>query len=103
MTIREGINKQKRTATIVAYAGFTLCALGAILGAGQVLAFLPGFAIFGGAVFYGLSIRCPICHGAIGFLVSHSGTPFSVSRKIQYCPYCGVTLDSELDDKREDI
>ena len=104
MTVREVIARRKRTASIVAYSGFALFVLGMLLGAGGppwVVVAIPGFAIFfGGTLYLLFFLRCPVCRGAIGYTVSYLSSPFSISRRIRFCPFCGIALDSQLEDKK---
>ena len=61
----------------------------------------PGFAVFFAGNWYLLFLlRCPRCRGRIGGTVSYLSGPFSISRKIRFCPFCGVALDSELEAHR---
>lgn len=93
--------RRKRKASIVAYLGLALGALGLILGAGGppwLFVVIPGFAVFAAGTLYPLLfLRCPSCREAIGYTVSYSSGPFSISRKIRFCPFCGIALDSELE------
>ena len=44
------------------------------------------------------SIRCPKCHGILGFALNWPITwDFSVSKEIKFCQRCGVSLDEEID------
>jgi hypothetical protein len=100
MTVRRLIARRKRQASIVAYSGFALFALGMLLGAGEpwLTVAIPGFAVFFAATVYLLLfLRCPACRGSIGYTVNYPSGPFSVSRKIRFCPFCGIPLDSELE------
>ena len=56
----------------------------------SLLLFLPviWFVHFG--------IRCPRCNENLSYAVFSVGNPFSVSKKIKYCLYCGVAFDTEL-------
>jgi hypothetical protein len=88
---------------VAAYVGFALFLLGMVLGGtGRppilVLTLaLPGFAVFGGAILcVFLFLRCPNCREMIGHTVSYSGNPFSIPKKIRFCPCCGISLDSDL-------
>jgi hypothetical protein len=103
MTIRDLLNRRKRKAIIIAYSGFVLFVLGLSLGAvGPPWLFVavPGFVVFFVATLYSLFlIRCPSCREAIGYTVSYPSGAFSISRKIRFCPFCGIALDSELEAK----
>jgi energy-converting hydrogenase Eha subunit E len=102
MTVREIITRRKRKASIVMYSGCALLVLGVILGAGGPpwrIVSIPGLVISLAAALYSLFfLRCPACAETIGYTVSPS-RPFSISRKIRFCPGCGIALDSELEEK----
>jgi len=101
MTVREVIARRKRKASIVTYSEVVLLVLGMILGAGGppwLMVAIPGFVVFlAGTLYLLFFLRCPACAGAIGYTVSYSSSPFSISRKIRFCPFCGIALDSELE------
>jgi len=43
-----------------------------------------------------VGIRCPSCQNRIGQLITPiGGSPFSVSRKLRFCPFCGVSGETE--------
>jgi len=107
MTIRKFLNNKLRKIMAVILSGFALFIIGIIysimtdtktppiislLGFG--LAFIAMFYVFFG-------IRCPNCNNIIGYVVMYKG-PFipdsilSMSKKIKYCVYCGVNMDSEI-------
>jgi hypothetical protein len=103
MTVREALAKRKRKVSAVAYSGFTLFVLGMVLGGGGppwLIVAIPGFVVFlAGIVYLQFFLRCPACRAALGYTVIYSGSPFSISRKIRFCPFCGIALDSELETK----
>ena len=100
MSIRDAIVRQQRRGMLISLAGFALIVLGIVWGGGQhpwLTLVIPGFVAFAaGAVHQLFLIRCPSCRGALGFAMSHPSSPFSVSPKIRFCPFCGVSLDTEL-------
>ena len=102
MTIRDAINRQKRRAALVTYGGFALFAAPLLLstvfrGIPEIIA-APGFVlVMAGVITMLFVIRCPKCRGSIGYAVSYPGTPWSVSKKIRFCPFCGVPFDSEIE------
>ena len=104
MTLREVIVKRKRIGAIVTYLGFAwFVAWMALSGAQPPWLFVafPGFAVFFAGTWYLLFfLRCPRCRGRIGYTVGYPSNPFSISRKIRFCPFCGVALDSELEANR---
>src|SRR6266849_7058553 len=105
MTVREFIARRKRKASLVTYSGFALLALGMLLGPGTggppwLIIAIPGFVVFfAGTLYLVFFIRCPACRGAIGYTVSYASSPFSISRKIRFCPFCGIAVDSKLQEK----
>jgi hypothetical protein len=100
VTLRESIVRRKRTGAIITYLGLSwFVALMALSGAQPPWLFIafPGLAVFFVGTWYLLFfLRCPSSRGRIGYTVSYMSSPFSVSRKIRFCPFCGVALDSEL-------
>ena len=43
-------------------------------------------------------IRCPNCGGNLSYALTWPATwDFSVSKKIKFCPFCGVSLDKEFE------
>ncbi len=100
MTIRSEISKKKRKLQMIGYSGFAFFAIGLILsdksGILPIFAFI-GFAVFFVSMFYALwGICCPRCRGNFGYLAMYHGSPFAISKKIKYCPFCGVDVDTEL-------
>lgn len=102
MTIREKLEDMRRKAGTVAMIGWPVCAAGVVLALTVNVAFvlvcLLGFILLGGGVFCMVrGIRCPRWRGPIGHAISYPRKGlFGVSKKIQFCPFCGVSLDSEL-------
>lgn len=76
MTIRDKLQDMRRKSGMAALIGWPMCAAGVVLAAtvskAFMLLFIPGLILFGGGVVYMLrGIRCPRCHGPIGFAISH--------------------------------
>jgi hypothetical protein len=99
MTIRTEINKKTRKSMIIGYLGFAIFASSLIISnkADNIL-FITGigFAIFLVSILYTLfGIKCIKCNKSIGYITNYSGNPFAISNKIQYCPFCGVNIDTE--------
>ena len=100
MNIRETINTQKRKAVFAMSSGMALFAVSLIISSVYTIMFsvaLIGFAVVMGAItFLEFGISCPQCQGRIGCAVNYPGSPLTVSLKIRFCPFCGVSLDSRL-------
>jgi hypothetical protein len=56
---------------------------------------LLGFALFGGSILYMMfSGRCVHCRRLLGRMFAQSmGSPVSIASDLQFCPYCGASLD----------
>jgi len=100
MNIREMINSQKRKAVIAMSSGMAVFAVSLIISTAYTIMFsvaLIGFAISMGAItFLEFGISCPQCRGRIGCAINYPGSPLDISSKIRFCPFCGVSLDSNL-------
>ena len=100
MTYRERIATSKRRAALALFGSIGLIAVCGLLVANEIIseiyfaaAFLPFIAV---VWFYHFGIRCPRCKENLSYTVGPVGGPFNVSRKIRFCPYCGVAFDTEL-------
>jgi hypothetical protein len=101
VTIREKLAGQRSKAQLIALSGLALLALGGwAASTHHGLWPLPvvGFVLFfGGTLYQGFGIRCPRCREAIGHVIMSSSGLFSVSAKFRFCPYCGTSLDTQLE------
>ncbi len=116
MTIRKKLSNSKRKITIIMWSGFVasfgIFVAGIIMqdeyATGNPLA-RPLFII--AMIGYGLTfiyfmyhfyrgIPCPKCKTPWGYIVINRGV-FSIFKKIKYCPFCGVDVDSELEKHQE--
>ena len=100
MTLRSLINKKKRKIAITIYSGFFVFIAAVLLShINRIFLILALFA-FGVVLitmmyaFY--RILCPRCNNSWGNIAMYSGGPFSLPKKLKFCPYCGVNLDSDL-------
>jgi hypothetical protein len=105
MTIRTQMRKKKLKLLIATWTGIALFISGMILG--EKSEDIALFSFIGFAVFivllalYGYwAMRCPRCKGNLGHFLYY-GPPFSVSKKLKYCPFCGVEIDSGLDEHNQ--
>jgi|SRR5882724_2246107 len=104
MTLRESIARQKRIGAIVTYVAFAVCVVAMVLSVAKrpgLFVAVLGFSVSAAGLFYlRFFVRCPRCRGEIGYVVSTLSSPFSISRRIRFCPFCGVALDSEVETRR---
>ena len=105
-TVRDDLVRQRRKADLIAYGGVILFFLGALIeiGFGMTLLFallgLPGLMLWVfGHNWLIFGTHCPRCRGRIGRALQISYTPLVISPQVRYCPCCGVTLDSPVDEK----
>jgi len=99
VTARDVLNKQKRSVAILLYLNMVIFLVGLLFSL-----LFPGFAIVGfwgfgifivtlGYAYFG--IRCPVCKAFWGIQAMRAWSLLSISRKLRFCPYCGIDLDSE--------
>jgi hypothetical protein len=102
MKIREKITIEKRKMDIFLYASIIACVPGFIVQNSLTIVLgLIGCVVFMVCLIFGYrSIRCPHCQGRIGYAIS-SSVPFKVSSKIHYCPFCGISIDSDIEENKE--
>jgi hypothetical protein len=105
MTIRMLIERKKRRIMVVALVGFASAATGAVLTQSNVLNVEPQFAVLPGMVVVVLALlyanlfafRCPRCEcGWATLVMQGSRSLVGLDRRIRYCPFCGVDIDTEL-------
>lgn len=41
-------------------------------------------------------MKCQACGGNLAPTIMTSGSPIAVSKKIHFCPYCGINIDTEI-------
>ena len=100
MTTRQRVNRDRRRAFLIAIIGFAMFAGGMTASESHrafIIVGLSGFALFGGSILYVFfSGRCIHCERPLGRLFYQSGgSPFSIASDLQFCPYCGRSLDDE--------
>jgi len=108
MTIRSLTNARKRKVFLVIYSCLSVCIIGILLR--HIHPTLIIFAVLGFAGLfitliytYYKGIRCPKCENAWGFLAIQTGGPFSLSKELRFCPFCGVNLDSDLNGHSNEV
>jgi hypothetical protein len=103
MTIRRKLVSARRGVFLILVAAFIIFAIGLVRFTrpyGEV-GFILGAVAWIGAIFYSLffGVRCPRCKGNLRFALQWPPVGFfRVSPKIRFCQYCGVPLDTELDE-----
>ncbi len=100
MTTREILNKKKRNAAIFYFSSFLLLVLSAIIGSYykpiMIFVVIAAVACIISVLYLLFGIRCPKCNNYLGVIISYFGGPFAISKKINYCPYCGIKLDDRI-------
>ncbi len=75
---------------------------GLVISAFPGLSFLPivPFVGFGACIIYlHYGVRCPKCRNRVaGLIYLPRGGYFRLSHALRFCPFCGVSLDSEIND-----
>jgi hypothetical protein len=101
MTIFDSVARQKRRADQFTYGGVGALIVFGVLGAlltqwlwiGSIAAFIVTMA---GSLYRLRGIRCPRCHGHIGYVVSAHEWPFHAPSKARFCPFCGVSFGDSV-------
>jgi hypothetical protein len=105
MTIRDYLKHRTRLVMGAGFAGWLLLPVSAIVTGGRgppALFFLLGFGVFAGAiVLFLFVVRCPKCNAPFGQLAGEIAFRFGVRRQVNYCPYCGVSMDEHYEAPRE--
>jgi hypothetical protein len=106
MTIRIQISRKKRKLLIITYSGIAFFILGMVLS--DKLELSPFWPFIGFAVFFVLimlygfwGMRCPRCQCNLANVTMYYGPPLSVSKKIKYCPFCGIDIDTEFKEQNQ--
>jgi hypothetical protein len=108
MTIRSLTNVRKKKVFLILYSFMAVFIIGVLLGyihPTLIILCILGFAgVFVTLIYtYYKGIRCPKCDNAWGFLAMQTGGPFSLSKKLKFCPFCGVNLDSNLNGPSNEV
>jgi hypothetical protein len=101
MTIRTEISNKKRKTIIILFSGIAFMIIGTYLtGVENTFPLIPFLGFVAAMIFYFFSIfhwiRCPICKNRWGVFAMWDGGFFTISKKIKHCPYCGISIDSEI-------
>ncbi len=84
---------------LLAIAGFSLFGVGGSLTKGHpamIGLVVLGFALFGGSIVYTLfGGRCMHCSRPLSRVFSQTGGAFGIASDVQFCPYCGTSIDDE--------
>ena len=84
------------------FIAFVVFAVGMTLGtenkafiAFGLIGFIAAMGCTLGLLFF---VRCPSCGGNLGYALSWPTTlDLSVSKKIKFCQFCGISLDKEIE------
>ncbi len=112
MTIRAIIDRRLRKTMMAMFGGFAVFIIGMIVhiwtkASGLPIISLVGIGLSFVTIFYALlGIRCPHCKTILGYIAMYKGvfipdSIFSMSKKIKFCPFCGVSFDTEIEISHE--
>ncbi len=97
MTIRDFLTRRTRMILAVGFCGWLVLPLSAIFAEdhGPALVLVPfAFLLFGGAIVtYLFVIRCPRCKVRFGNVAGEMAFHWGTRARVNFCPYCGVSLD----------
>jgi TRAP-type C4-dicarboxylate transport system permease small subunit len=110
MTIREFLKRRTRKLVAVAVFAWLICAMTPLVMHGQEqcrtackntldsikfpMTIAVGLPLFAGAIL-GLTffLNCPRCKGRLGQVAMSLVMPGKTTRRMNFCPYCGVNID----------
>jgi hypothetical protein len=106
VTIRATISRRMCKAAILMYCAmalFLITALWAIAKDEKLVTFslIPFVVAMAATAYLVHGMRCPHCRVRLGSIVCYGGNPFRISPRVHFCPFCGVDLDSELDESAQ--
>ena len=106
MTIRDYLNRK----IVIVFVIMMIC-LGSFVLLGilassstqqfELLAFLPFFGVAVCILCLYYAVRCPKCHNAVAYLTYlPGGGIFRLSKKVKFCPFCGVAFDNQIEETK---
>ena len=100
MTIRDLLTR-KATELALLVLALSMTAVALVLTFGEALGppVILGLATLLIGLPFGLLyklFRCPSCNSSLASLVGQFGPMRWLAKKVDYCPYCGVQLDSSV-------
>ena len=100
MTMRDYLQQQKRWSFALVYLGIVGFIGGATIGTSgsalMVLGLLGFVLAASGMLVLAFRVRCPQCRSRLGQILSNVGGPFTIPRRLRFCPFCGIALDSPM-------
>jgi hypothetical protein len=105
MKFRTYFQKKLISGVVVLPIGFGLIVIEGMLHTRESSVLQIATFIGMGALFiYRHKVKCPNCRKGITFLGSLSDARyFQLSRSVHFCPYCGNTLECEVDENTGEI
>ncbi len=109
MTSRTLTNEKLKKIGVIVLCGVGVFFLGAVFaiwrggGPPPIISFVGIGAAMVAIIYAQFGIKCPHCNNSWGYIAMYKGFEFNnpfkiftVSKKIKYCPFCGVDIDKEL-------
>ncbi len=101
-TIRNKLTRKRRRLYLYIFIAFVVFAIGMMLGTENKLFIVFGLIGFVAAMGFTIGllffVRCPSCRGNLGYALSWPTTwDLSVSKKIKFCQFCGISLDKGIE------
>lgn len=98
-TNRDYIRHRVWISLAIAGAGWLMIFSGSMMGRAadqkgpQALFGVVGFLMFLGALLVAQRVKCPKCSTRLGQVAMLIGVHWGKKRRLNFCPYCGVSLD----------
>ncbi len=106
MTVREHLNRKIAPARMITLVCLILWFVFNPLARTSpymiLLLLVPLVGVAGGAIYLYGGIRCPVCYNRVGNVINmYRGGFLRLSKNIGFCPFCGIDMDSEIDQADE--
>lgn len=107
MSIREHVSKSLRKAVLLLVLGLLGCLA---IGFGGEQYFGPQFSmplgmllLFGSGIIGFSSIKCPRCANRLFAVAGYVKRKLLFLARVDFCPFCGVSMDAEVDGQEGEI
>ena len=107
MTIREHVSNTLRKAILFCFLGLLGCVaigFGGERYIGPHFSMPLGMMLFVGSGIYGFSLlKCPKCTNYLFAVAGYAKRKVFFLSRVDFCPFCGVSMDEEIDEHLDKI
>ena len=107
MTIREHVSNTFRKSILFCFLGLLGCVaigFGGEQSVGPQFSHPLGMLLFIGSGIYGFSLlKCPKCTNYLFAVAGYVMRKVFFVARVDFCPFCGVSMDEEMDEQQDKI